>query len=144
MKGIDLRDLGLNVAGVVRGLSDGTTVHPLYITDQGEPVAFMIRHQAYTPRLHRFGATYDEGYQCLDCMDAGDHWVTGRLENLADVHQAANEHWRATHYVRTEHVVRGMCHYPNPDSTWARCYLEHRHDGAHQSAAGIWPASPDE
>lgn len=134
---IDIRELALNVRAIIRGLNDGTTRHPLYVTDDGVPVAYVLRHQAYTPRLHLF-TTNDDGW--LVCGECSPNAVVGpKPLNLADAHQTANEHYRAVHYVRAQHTDSGLCRWPNPSNTWASCYLQHRHDGSHQSAAGIWP-----
>lgn len=142
MSHIDLRDLAMNVGAVLRGLNDGTTRHPLYVMDGDEPIGFVLRHQVYTPSLHLFTTNDDGWLVCGECSPAA---VIGpKPLNLADAHQTANEHYRAVHYVRATHVNGGRCRYPHPDNTWASCYLQHRHDGAHQSAAGTWHANPDD
>lgn len=142
MSHIDLRDLAMNTAAVLRGLNTGATRHPLYIVDDGEPLGYVIRHQAYAPRLHLFTTNTDGWLVCGECEPAA---VVGpRPTNLADAHQTANEHYRAVHYVRGEPLPGGLCRYPHPENTWASCYLQRRHDGGHQSAAGQWLTDPND
>lgn len=138
MSYIELKDLALNVGAVLRGLQDGATRHPLYVQDDGEPIGFFIRAQAYAPKLHLFTTNEDGWLVCGQCEPAAI--IGPRPTNLADAHQTANEHYRAVHYVRGEPLPGGLCRYPHPENTWASCYLQHRHDGEHQSAAGQWPA----
>lgn len=137
MNPIDVRDLAMNLGAVLRGLTDRTTRHPLYIVDGDQPIAMVLRPQVYTPTLHLF-TTNDDGW--LVCGHCSPGAVIGpKPTNLADAHQTANEHYRAVHYVRRKHVDNGLCRWPHPENTWASCYLQHRHDGGHQSAAGYWP-----
>lgn len=142
MSHIDVRDLAVNLGGVLRGLSDHTTSGPLYVVDAGQQIAVIIRSQSYAPRLDLF-TTNDEGWLvCGHCSPAA---VIGpKPLNLADAHQTANSHWGTRHRISEPHTPSTVCRIRHPEYLWASCYFPRRHDGEHQSAAGRWPANPDE
>ena len=92
MRNIDIRDLALHTDETVRRLHR-TAGAPLLIADGGEPLAVMIRHQVYAPRLADFEIRHDGDIKCSLCGTV----VFLDAYNLGSAHQAANEHWRDTH-----------------------------------------------
>lgn len=93
MRNIDIRDLALHADETVRRLHR-TAGAPLLIADGGEPLAVMIRHQVYAPRLDDFEMRQDGDVKCTLC---GTVILTANPYNLGAAHRAANEHWRGTH-----------------------------------------------
>lgn len=96
MNPIDINDLAADAANIIGGLLDHTTRGPLLVEQNGEPIAVVIRHAAWAPRLHNF--SFELGRRSIAC-----HQCTPAAEILTDVTslenalQAANQHWRETH-----------------------------------------------
>lgn len=93
MRPLDIRDLALRADEHIRTLHQRQGP-PLLITDGDEPLAVLIRHQVYAPRLDQFETRQDGDLKCTLCSKVV---LTANPYNLGAAHRAANEHYAANH-----------------------------------------------
>jgi hypothetical protein len=68
---------------------------PLLIADGQEPLAVIIRHQVYAPRLKAFEVRQDGDLTCRHCP--GTVITVPNPHNLGSAAETANQHYRDAH-----------------------------------------------
>jgi hypothetical protein len=106
---IDIRDLALNLDGLLTADGPGRPRFPLLVTSDGDPIAVIIRHKAYAPRLDDFYVADtgdgDDRVNLVCSLCAADQAVVTTWRSIDDrglgsITKTANEHWRDTHQQR--------------------------------------------
>lgn len=95
MRPIDIRDLALNVADTIHRMHNRNGP-PILIADGDQPLAVMIRHQVYAPRLNDYEIRQDGDLTCTRCT-INRTVIVPNPYNLGSATEAANRHWRDTH-----------------------------------------------
>lgn len=98
MNPIDIWDLAVNLDDLLTAEGPGRPRFPLLVTRDGDPIAVIIRHEAYAPRLQDFTQTPLGDLMCHRCEPP--QAIAHYPEDLAVAHRTANEHWRDTHQKR--------------------------------------------
>ena len=95
MSTLDFHDMSATMRHMITGLADRAISGPLYVAKDGQPLAVIIRAQAYAPRLQDFDVRQDGDIQCIHCP--GQAIVVANPYNLGVAAEAANQHWNDTH-----------------------------------------------
>lgn len=106
MNPMEITDLAKDLDGTLSQLADRQFIGPILATRHGEPVAIIIRHEVYAPRLDNF-YTADSGdgddmvnLVCSQCpADAAvvATWHSLDCQGLGKTLDAANRHWADNH-----------------------------------------------
>lgn len=98
MRNLDIRELALHVDEYIRSFHRGDFGStPILIADGDEPLAVVIRHQVYAPRLADFEMRPDGYLSCTRCAGMQAIIATDNPYNLGAAAEAANLHYRDTH-----------------------------------------------
>lgn len=97
MRTLDIRELALHVDEYIRRLHrGGFGPAPILIADGDEPLAVVIRHQVYAPRLKDFEMRQDGDLTCTLCT-INRTVIVPNPHNLGSAAEAANRHYRDIH-----------------------------------------------
>lgn len=92
---VELKHLGLTIVGTLRDLSTGKLKGPLFVSEDGEPLAVIIRYKAYAPRLDRFGWNEEGWLVCNICP--AQTVINGKTRSVLAAVELANHHWNTHH-----------------------------------------------
>lgn len=95
MSTLDFRDMSATMRHMINGLAERKISGPLHVAKDGEPMAVIIRSQAYTPSLHHFQQDENGWLTCHQCPEPTT--LSARPLNLAEALDTANQHWADNH-----------------------------------------------
>lgn len=96
MNPMDIAELAADADNIIGGLTTGHTRGPIMVTRNGEPEAYIIRAQAWAPKLHHFDF-HQGSILCTPCYGTDHPWDTPTGDHLGEALERANKHWRDTH-----------------------------------------------
>jgi hypothetical protein len=93
---MDISELAADADNIIGGLPSHRTRGPIMVTRNGEPEAYIIRAQAWAPKLHHFD--FNQGrIICTLCYGTEGKWGAPTGDHLGEALERANKHWRDTH-----------------------------------------------